>query len=449
MNKKTFSIEERFDALRETATGRGTQKDKLTRLTPVSQKLSPQTLRQWYLSNGFIQTVVNAPADDAVREWITIKTNRDVDDPKTGLQGLGISRLIENRMEELGVREKIRELIRYSRMYQEGGFLYIGVIADTVQNYNELSLPMPDAIEYIDYVNVFGPDYVSIVDNATNPLSKFYHTKKYYIAGVEVHPTRLWHLVRYYMHEERRGISVIETILDSALAQDTALWSVATLVYEMCVWIFKSPDFKGMTPQKLAETLFNVRSVLSTQSCIGIADDEEFTRIVGTDAGKGFLKEAFDFIMDNLAGMAQMPKSRLMGQAQGTITSGQYDLRAYYESVARFCENEIRPILNWIISLIIKERRGDIYKVLQGNIDSLDWEFEFNPLWIEDTKEQADRELREAQRDQIYITTQVLSPSEVRMMRFKDLEEFDSWQESPVDFSAVSTAPEAEEKEAV
>lgn len=419
------------------STGRGTSRDKLERLAPNVRTHTPQSIRNFYMSNGFIENIVDGPAEDAVREWITIKTNRDNDDPDNGTEGLGISRLIINRMDELKVREKVRDIIRFSRMYQEGGFIYCGVIADKPQTFMELALPMPE-IDYIDFINVFGPDYVSIIDSATNPLSKYYHRRKYYIAGTEIHDSRIWHMVRNYLPEERKGISVVATILDPIIAQDTALWSVSSLVYEMAVWVFKSPGMKTMSPDKLAETLANMKAVISTQSCMGIAEDEELQRITGTDAGKSILKEMFDFIMENLAGMAHMPKSRLMGQAQGTITSGQYDLRGYYEGIAKFQETEVRHLIYWIIELVLRERKGEIYETLGSDISTLDWEVEFNPLWSEDPKEQAERELKESQRDQIYINSAVLSPSEVKQMRFSELEEFDAWEDAPVNFNTGS-----------
>ncbi len=431
--KETTPLDARYDSMSSATTGRGTSKDKLERLSPNAKSFHSMTMRQWYQSNGFIENIVDGPAEDAVREWITIKTNRDNDDEETGLPGLGINRLIMNRLDELAMRDKIYNLVRYSRMYAEGGFLYCGIISDKPQVYSELANPMP-AIKKIDFINVFGPDYVSIMNSVTNPLSRYYDKRKYYISGIEVHNSRMWHLVRKYLPEERKGISLISTILDPVIAQDTALWSVSTLVYEMSIWIFKSPDMKTMPPEKLAETLANMKALISTQSCMGIAEDEELQRISGTEAGKGLFKEMFDFIMENLAGMAHMPKSRLMGQSQGVITSGQFDLRGYYESVAKSQEKDIRPILDWIIGLVIREQDGEISKLLYGDATALDWEIEFNPLWTEDSKEKADRELKEAQRDQIYITTGVLSPSEVKQMRFTKLEEFDEWENAPINF---------------
>lgn len=441
-------LEARYDSMTGLSTGRGTSRDKLERLSPNAKLFHSTTLRQWYLSNGFIENIVDGPAEDAVREWITIKTNRDNDDPETGLSGLGINRLIMNRFDELKLREKIYNLIRFSRMYPEGGFLYCGVLSDKPQVYGELVNPMP-AIKKIDFINVFGPDYVSIINTVTNPLSKRYNKLKYYVSGVEVHNSRLWHLARKYLPEERKGISIIATILDPVIAQDTALWSVSTLMYEMAVWVFKSPDMKTMSPDKLAETLANMKALISTQSCMGISNDEELQRISGSEAGKGIFKEIFDFIMENMAGTASMPKSRLMGQSQGVITSGQFDLRGYYEGVAKSQEKDVRPILDWLTGLVINETGGEIYNTLEKDVSKLDWEIEFNPLWSEDPKEKAARELQEAQRDQIYITSGVLSPSEVKQMRFSELEEFDKWEEAPVDFTTpiISEAEESKKKE--
>ena len=433
-NPKT-PLNARYDSMIGLSTGRGTSRDKLERLNPNAKSFTATAVRDWYLSNGFIENIVDGPAEDAVREWITIKTNRDNDDPETGLLGLGINRLIMNRFDELKLRDKIFNLIRFSRMYAEGGFLYCGVLADKPQTRAELITPMP-SIKKIDFVNVFGPDYVSIMNSYISPLSRNYNLRRYYISGYEVHNSRLWHFTRKYLDEEKRGISVVASILDPIKAQDTALWSVSTLVYEMAVWVFKSPDMKSMSPEKLAETLANMKAIMSTQSCMGIAEDEELLRISGSEAGKGFFKEIFDFIMENLAGMGQMPKSRLMGQSQGVITSGQFDLRGYYEGVEKMQEKDVRPGLDWLTGLVINEQGGEIYDLLKGDTSKLDWEIEFNPLWSEDPKEKADRELKEAQRDQIYITSGVLEPTEVRQMRFSDLEEFSTWEERPLDFSS-------------
>jgi phage-related protein (TIGR01555 family) len=431
MAKRTTS--RRNDGFIETGTGRNTSTDKVRRISPLPYYMAPAQARQWYLSNGFIQTIVDAPAEDATREWITIKTNRDEDDPDTGLEGLGIARLIENRLTELDVRRKITDLIRASRLYAEGGFLFFGITGKKPQDDRALQEPIPADILRLDYLNVISPEYVQIIDEAISPLSKLYHDKTFLIDGVKVHKDRIAWMVHSYVQEEKRGVSVVETILDAVLAQDTALWSVNHLVFEMAAKVFKSPKVSNLSPEKLAEFVAKMKAVLSTHSAVVLDEGEEFMRIeAGQITG---LKEVFDFIFENLSGFARMPKSRLMGQSQGVITAGKFDIISYYDSIAKFQELEVRPILEKIIGLIVQEQEGDIFKALHGNVDNLDWEFEFNPLWRVGPLEKADIEVKQAQRDQIYVTTGVLSPDDIRQERFADLEAFPEWENHPVDMS--------------
>jgi phage-related protein (TIGR01555 family) len=424
-----MKVENRYDSMYERNTGRGTQRDKIENLKPNTRKQTTYEARAWYKSNGFIQNIVDGPAEDATREWITIKTNRDHDNPETGLKGLGISRLIEQRLEELKARERIKDLIRYSRMYSDGGFMYFGIKSDVPQTSDTLVEPLPNTIRKLSYINVFGPDYASFYHFAHNPLSKYYHQKHYFISGVRVHESRIYHMIRNYLREESTGISVIETIIDAIKAQDTALWSVTSLIFEMAVWVFKSPDVRDMPADKLADLLANIRAIISTQSSIGIAEDEEFERISGTEAGKGFVKDIFDFIFENLSGLSRIPKSRLMGQSQGVITSGQYDIMSYYDSIAKFMELEVRFILLKIIDMIVHETGGKIYGLLGDHAKQLDWDFEFNPLWRLNPKDESDIDFRKSQKMQLDITSGIVSPQEGRSILYKGLEEFVDWNE--------------------
>jgi len=401
--------------------------------------MSASEARQWYLSNGFIQNIVDGPAEDAMREWITIRTNRDEDNADAGTEGLAISRMIDNRLTELGAREKITSLVKFSRLYPEGGFLFFGVEGTKPQTDELLKEKIPADVLRLAYLNVISSEYVSIFDESLDPLSSLYHQKRFGIRGVDVHPDRMAWMVHSYIPEERRGISVVETVMDAILAQDTSLWSVNHLVFEMSAKIFKSPKVDSLPPDKLAEFVAKMKATMSTHSAVALTSEEEYNRLqTGQLTG---MKELFDYIFENLAGLARMPKSRLMGQSQGVITAGQFDLVSYYDTIAKFQELEVRPVLEKIIDLVVRERNGDIYRALNGAVDSLDWEFEFNPLWRIGPVEQADIELKEAQRDQIYVTATVLSPDEIRQQRFADLEEFAGWESQPVSMIAPEFSP--------
>lgn len=425
----------RIDSLEHRASGMGTARDKLSSLNPSYHSFAPVSARMWYMSNGFIQNIIDAPAEDATREWITIRTNRDNDDENTGMKGLNISRLIMNRLDELGLRHKLKELIRYSRLYQDGGFIFYGIKADSPQDDTQLVNPMPSAIRKLDFINVFGPDRVSLRYQNDDPLSKEYHRPRFYVSGLPLDRSRMDWMVHSYIPEERRGVSVIDTILDAIKAQDVALWSVASTLFEMSVKVFKSPSVHTTPPEKLYGFLGDMVSTMSSQGAIALGDDEALQRIDSDSSSKGQIKQLFDFIFDNLAGLSRIPKSRLMGNAQGVITAGQFDLVSYYDTIAKFNELEVRPILEKIIRLVVSETEGEIYRLLGDDITSLDWEFVFNPLWKVGPVEQADIDLKNAQTDQIYITTAVLSPTEAKAKRFANLEQHTKWESAPINMS--------------
>lgn len=435
VGERSRTIAHRFDSIYEAGSGRGGSSDRLTNMQPTSYVFAPSTARHWYQANGFAQNIIDAPADDATRKWITLRTNADAE--------FNFSRLIMNRMEDLEVRERLRELLRMPRMYDLGGFMFYGVDAELPQTTDQLSLAMPAAIRRLEFLNVFGPDYAQAMPNNNyDPISRQWHRFLYYVQGRVVHHSRVEWVANNYMREEGTGVSTLKTILDAIKGQDTALWSVTHMLFEMSVKVFSSPSVDNDSSAKIAEFLEHMKSVVSTIGAVALGQGETLARI-GTAADRGGLKEAFDFLFENLAGLAKMPKSRLMGQSQGVITAGQYDMIGYFNSVEELQENKLRRIINKIIKLIAHETTGDVYQKLGGNVERLDWEFDFNPLWTLDPAAQADVDLKRAQRDQIDITTGVIAPSEARRRRpeYKDLEDFPAWENQSLDMTQPETFP--------
>jgi|JI9StandDraft_1071089.scaffolds.fasta_scaffold14382_5 phage-related protein (TIGR01555 family) len=422
---KSNKLAIRLDGLSQSEMGMGGMRDKLDKITPYSSGLSFSDSQNWYLSNGYIQNIVDIPAEDATREWIEIKTNRD---------DLGISRLIQNRFVELDFQRKLKELIRYSRMYSLGGFLYYGIDSSIPQTDIILEQAMPESINRIDYINVFGPDMVSLLPNGVvNPLGVNFHRPELSINSVKVHPSRYHWLILSYLTEKNTGVSVIQTVLDAVKAQGIALWSISSILSELSIKVFKSPSVNTEDPAKLFELISLIRQAISTQGVFAAGEGESLERLNGVIPG---IKESLDFILENMSGLSKIPKSRLSGQSQGTLTGGQYDLVSYYDSIAKFQEIELRPIIERCISLIVRETSGKVYSALGGNVNGLDWEFEFENLWKLSEMESSDVNLKKAQADKIYVETGVLAPAEVRKNRFDDLEEFGDVKSEDLDFAS-------------
>ena len=422
-----LSVEYSRDAFFHSRTGRGSGRDKVSNLRPGLRDFLPAgEARQWYKTSGVLGSVIDSVADDATRAWIKVTTNRDTDDEETGEKGLNISRLIMNRLDELKAKKAIRKLIRNARIYNEGGFMYLGVL----ETLPPKSLEEPiNGVEKLVFLNVFGPQFGHAQANNVNVTSPLFGRPTMFTLGSgapgssDVSQDRVIWLVQNFEEEDNRGISTLQKSLDAIKAQDTALWSANHMAFEMAVKVLKSPDVRTMKRDEIAKALEGMQNQMSTQSALLLRDDESFEKKVIQISG---VKELFDFIFENISAATQIPKSKIMGNSQGVITAGQYDIINYYDRVAEFQENEIEPIINRLIELIVQEERGEIKKILGSDVENLDWNFTFNDLWIPDPSEKAKIGLAESQSDQINITMDIITAEEARKKRFPDLEDFEA-----------------------
>ena len=428
------------DMWQDEISGQGSVMDRTVRLKGNRVYRVPYERMKQYQSNGFLQNIIEQPAEDATREWIDITTNRDDD--------LKVNRMIEKRMDELKLQKKLSDFIKFSRMYEKGSMLYYGVIADKPQDANELKNPMPlDTLQKIDFINVIEePDrFYFFILNRYDPTKRDYNKVDFYIMGQQVHTSRLSWLVYNWYPLELMGVSIIETVENAVGAQDSALWSAASLMQDIATTVFKSDMFAGLSQDKIADILWSLKNQKNTQSVIGLKPTEEYQKLTYTLTG---IKEIFDFVIECLGGVARMPRSILMGKAHGIITAQEYDALSYFNQIAKFQEIELRQIIKKIGDMIIHEQRGEIYNALGGGVDALDWDFTFKPLYKLDPKLESDKQLNDANRDKIDIEAGKMSPQEARTLdpRMDELEDFTSpaaRQQAIQTFAPVKTTKQA------
>jgi phage-related protein (TIGR01555 family) len=189
----------------------------------------------------------------------------------------------------------------------------------------------------------------------------------------------------------------------------------------MATKIFKSDLIANMSPEKRGELLEKLKHLMITMSSLALTKDEDFQKLTYNVTG---MKEVFEFIIDNLAGVSEIPKNILLGKSHGVVTAGEYDTLNYYAKVSQFQENKARPIIDKIIDMIIREQKGEIWAALGGQVDDLDWDYEFNTLWVLDPATQADVDLKNAQRDAADFSTGKATSSELRELdpRYSELQ---------------------------
>lgn len=430
IQESSSDMESRLDTLIHAGTGKGILgKDKLRDTAPNPTRFFPSEARKYYESNGFIANIIDSVADDATREGIELQTNRDKDNSATGEKGLGISRILLNRMEDLKLMSRIREHIKNSRLHSNGSLLFWGILADLPQTNSQLALKMPDTIRKLQFINVIEPDRYSVNRLSYDPLSSLWHEPSISIAGTTLDPSRFHWLVNSWVWDNMRGVSVLEKIYDGIMAIDTALWSVTSVLFELAVKVLKT-DKIDSSPQQMMDYLRLLRRSLSTQSTAMLGEKESLERLGNTGISDSNLDSLLNFVFEVLSGLSKIPKSKIMGKTQSVINIGggsDGDDLSYNEMVHTFRELEVRPIINRFIELEIRSTQGEIYQQLGGNYKALDWEFKFKPLYKATPSSEADTYLKNAQGDQIYNTIGVLGADSTKQMRFPQMEKFSDY----------------------
>jgi hypothetical protein len=150
----------------------------------------------------------------------------------------------------------------------------------------------------------------------------------------------------------------------------------------------------------------------SSNAKVKVVDkDEEYRRESVSVAG---LPELLERSMLRLAAGAGMPVSLLMGQApSGLNATGDSDIRWFYDHVRAFQKKHLRKVLRRIYTIIMLAKDGPTGGKVPDN-----WEIIFNPLWQMTPAETEKMRLDVANRDNVYIQAQVLTPEEVARDRF-------------------------------
>src|SRR6185436_11607604 len=138
----------------------------------------------------------------------------------------------------------------------------------------------------------------------------------------------------------------------------------------------------------------------------GNSAPESFERVAMQFSG---VPEMLDRFANLLSAVTGIPVTRLMGMAPaGLNATGDSDMRQWFDSVRSYQNRSIKPKLLRLFDLICRAEGWTGENVT----------IEFNKLWQETPKEEADRRKTVAETDALYITNQVVSPERVAANRF-------------------------------
>ena len=230
------------------------------------------------------------------------------------------------------------------------------------------------------------PEYYEVLPGVSSFKSqKIHYTRVLRFEGIEL---------PYYqkLFENLWGISVIERFWDRLLAYDSSTQGAAQMMYKMYLRVIKIENYRealmmGGEAESALIKQFAYLSMMQNNEGITLLDaKDDFAIHNYTFGGIAELLEQFG---QQIAGAAETPLVRLFGQSPAGFSTGDTDIRNYYDDVHKDQEARLRPQLDKLFGVIAMSILG---KALPD-----DFEFKFVPLW----------QLSETEKSQIASTDSV------------------------------------------
>jgi len=393
-----------FDSLQNLLTGLGVQGvDKSASSSFYEVEIDPIELEAAYSSDWLSAKVCNLPPFDMTREWRKM-------DGSMSPEKLKIWKEFEK---EIKLQEKTKEVMIWGRLY--GGAGIIINVDDGHQN--EPSEPLElDKIKKgsLKFLIVSDKQYLHVGRIDNNPLSEnFGYPETYRMApsSIEIHHTRVCRFegLKLPLNGRRRnrywGKSIIESIHSALLRAGEVQESIGTLIHEATVDIIKIPDLMSMLSSKDTEAQLKKRfGVAKMQKSINrmmlMDADEEYEQSSQTFTG---LTDIIEKFLSIVGGAADIPITRLLGSSPaGMNSTGESDIRNYYDMLSAKQETELRPKLEYIDKILYRSLFGT--EPQDGELD-----FSFNPLWQMSEQEKAELETSRASRDSEYLGNNIVN----------------------------------------
>ena len=211
------------------------------------------------------------------------------------------------------------------------------------------------------------------------------------LAAQKIHHSRVLRMdglpLPYYQHlvENGWGESIIENIHDRVLAFDSGTLGAAQLAFKAHLRTLKIDGFRdivamgGQAYQGLIKSIEFMRLTQSNEGITILDAKDEFDTHTYTFAG---ISDIILQMAQQLSGALQIPLIRLLGQSPaGLNSSGESDLRTYYDNVGKTQEQKLRRPLTRLIDVMCRSLEIELPP---------DFQFKFRPLWMLTETEKAD-----------------------------------------------------------
>lgn len=316
---------------------------------------NPVELEDMYRTSWVVGRMVEVVAEDMVRGGVDIQSE---------LEPGKVDELLR-AMKATGIPGRLADAIKWGRLY--GGALAVMLIKGD-------ALEEPLAIETIgkgDFTGLFVLDRHQVSPSTETitelgPLlgyPEFYTINQPTLSGERVHHSRCIRFIGVDLPHNQRvqeqfwGASVVERAYDRILALDSATHGSANLLYKSFLRVVRVNRLReilasgGKPEQALLKMFTMIRQLQSNEGITLLDKEDEFATHGYSFAG---VYDALQAFAEQISGATGIPLVRLMGQSPKGFSTGESDLRIYYDTIATQQEDDLRPGLNTLFPVLAR-----------------------------------------------------------------------------------------------
>lgn len=334
-------------------------------------------LESIYRTSWIAGQVIDTVAEDMTKEGIMMLSKLSPDE----IQKMSAS------LTELAIWQKICSSIKWARLY--GGSIAVMLIdgADYEKPF-DITKVRKDSFKGLAVFDRWQlePSYNDLI---TEPCLDMGKPKFYTIlpametmSTMKVHYSRVIRFegieMPYYQkkYDNLWGMSVIERMLDRLMAFDSATQGAAQLIYKAHLRVVQIDGLRqalamgGKTESAVIKQFQYIRLMQTNEGITLLDKNDTFTPHQYTFSG---LAEMLIQFGQQISGAVNIPLVRLFGQSPSGFSSGEADLRNYYDNVGKLQESMLRMPVRRLLEVLSMSING---KSLPD-----DFEFKFNSLW--------------------------------------------------------------------
>lgn len=351
-----------FDGFKNFVAQLGTDRDKSSHGAYTLSLLTDQEWDTIYRVSWMARKTVDIPAEDATRKWR--EWRGDAEDVKKVQEG----------ERDLGVQGKVQMALKKARCFGGAG-IYLGI-----PGHDPMEELDPDRLRLgeLKYLVVLTRDVLQAGPLQYDPFSEHYGTPSYYQISprgggessmLKIHPSRV---VAFRGNDvlnpemdagpyQGWGDSVLLAAHDAIRNADATAANITALVHEAKCDVLQIPNLAEIMADPDARSLLTQRVQLASQlkgnnGMLVLDTEEEYVNRTYNFSG---LPEVNRQALLAVSGAADIPVTRFLGQTPaGLASTGESDLRNYYDSVAAHQTLELDSAMRVLNRAIIRSALG-------------------------------------------------------------------------------------------